>query len=189
MGYSVAALAAIFVAGLGACGDPGPTSFAGSSAGGGSGTGSGAAGQPMLVLVDTDGTLMEAGGQGVGVFVEYQAGGRWQVSWTCDTSVTNLPCAFQVGVSVTTGSITGTEGPSAAELSQTSAEEITVATTTTAGEDGVSFETTPGATITLNASMNGMENGSYLFFVQDNQVNGGYKGMLTDPLMLVPRSP
>jgi hypothetical protein len=43
-----------------------------------------------------------------------------------------------------------------------------------------------GATITVTLS--GIANGSLLFFVQDGKVNGGYTGMISDPLMLVPSS-
>ncbi len=189
MSTSKALAAMLLVSGLGACSDPGPTSSVAYGASGGSGSGSSASGQPMLVVVDTDRTLTATPGQGVGVFVQYQAGGRWQVAWTCDTSLTNLSCGFQVDITVATGSITGTEGPSLASLQQVNAQEIDVATSTTTGQDGVSFATAPGATITVDAAMNGMRNGSYLFFVQDNQVNGGYTGTLTDPLMFVPLSP
>jgi hypothetical protein len=191
--------------------------FAGSdsSSGSGSGTapyessgtgGSPSSGQPMLVVVDTGETFQAssmAGGQGVGVFVEYQAGGHWSVQWTCDTAITNLNCQFQISVSVTGAGATTNDGaaPTAitdvesqlqsanGQVVQPNASELTATTTTYTAVDGVTFDTAPGATITLNALVNGDDNGAFLFFVQDGKVNGGYTGMLSDPLMFEPSTP
>ena len=68
--------------------------------------------QPLLVDVDTGGTLLTTPGNGIGVYVEYQTGGHWRVSWTCDTSLTSLSCNFVVDASVTAGTIasTGSDG-------------------------------------------------------------------------------
>ena len=63
-------------------------------------------------------------------------------------------------------------------------------TTTTTAVDGVTFDTVlPAGTtpvITLDAKLNGVEDPTYLFFVQNGQINGNYTGQLTDPLMLEP---
>jgi hypothetical protein len=53
----------------------------------------------------------------------------------------------------------------------------------------VLFDTDPGATITLTATVGGLYNGQFLFWVQGGQVNGGYTGTVTDPLMLVGATP
>ena len=78
-------------------------------------------------------------------------------------------------------------------LTDTSSQDIELVTTTTTGIDGVTFDTVvPAGTtpiITLNAKLNGVDDGQYLFFVQDGQINGNYAGTLTDPLMLEPSSP
>src|SRR4051812_44711678 len=39
---------------------------------------------PMLVVVDTNQVLDAKPGDGVGVFTEYSAGGKWRIWWTCD---------------------------------------------------------------------------------------------------------
>ncbi len=167
------------------------------SSGGGVGyassSGGGPSGQPMLVVVDTGGVFNPPQpGQGVGVFTEYQAGGHWHVSWTCDTSVTGLDCPFTIAVSVNQGTIanvTNQLSSTGSQLSQPSAVELSASTTTTTAADGVLFDTLPGATITLEVQVNGADNGAFLFFVQEHAVNGGYKGTLTDPLMLQPSTP
>jgi hypothetical protein len=194
-----------------------PESFAGGGGGGGfsSSSGSGSAGggpsaQPMLVVVDTDQTLNAAGGQGVGVFVEYQAGGHWTVRWACDTALTGLSCQFLVHVTLAAapsvadvdsgqgfdgGGSTGIfnlldqEQSPNASVTQASAGTLLATSTTTHAIDGVGFDTPAGATITLEATVNGEDNGAFLFFVQDGKVNGGYQGTLSDPIMLVPSAP
>ena len=62
-------------------------------------------------------------------------------------------------------------------------------TNTTTTVQGVRFDTDPGAVITLSAALSGEYSGSFLFFVQDGVVNGGYAGALTDPLEFQSTSP
>jgi hypothetical protein len=152
----------------------------------------------MLVDVDPDRTMTAAPGDGVGVFSEYQTGGHWHVWWTCDTNKTNLSCAFDVSVSVTTGTIANLAGQVGRgdTVTQASPTGIEATTVTTTGVSGITFDTVPpsggGATrpiITLDAKVGGYEDPSFLFFVQDGQVNGNFGGSLTDPLMLEPSSP
>jgi hypothetical protein len=146
----------------------------------------------MLVVVDTDRTLNAAAGQGVGVFTEYSAGGHWRVWWTCDTAKTSLPCHFDAAISVAAGTITNVAPLSPAPtgaITQPNTQRVEAVETTTTEKDGVEFDTTAGATITLEVSMDGTQDGKILFFVQDGKINGGYSGTLTDPLMLVPLTP
>ena len=134
-------------------------------------------------------------GQGVGVFTQYKTGGQWTVWWTCDTNVTSLSCNFQIDVTVASGAsgaitnVVNQLTEQGALLSQPTPNEVSATTTTTTAVDGIVFNTTPGAVITLDAKVGGSEDGSFLFFVQDGQVNGGYQGTLSDPLMLEPSSP
>jgi len=169
------------------------SSASGSSSGGGAGT------KPMLVVVDTDRTMNATPGDGVGVFTEYRAGGHWRVWWTCDTSKTAQSCDFDVSAFLANvlpgnGAITNVApigntsllpsgGPG---LGEGDAEGQA---TTTTSVDGIAFDAPAGATITLDAKMDGQEDASFLFFVQDGKINGGYAGTLTDPLMMQPSAP
>src|SRR5690242_19751558 len=54
---------------------------------------------PAEILIDTDATLVSKPGDGVGVFVEYASGGRWNVFTTCDTNISGAPCTFDVLIS------------------------------------------------------------------------------------------
>jgi hypothetical protein len=174
---------------------PGPTS--GGTSGGGSSSGGTASTQPMLVDVDPNRTMNAQPGEGVGVFTEYVSGGHWHVWWTCDTNQTGFDCSFDVTVSVAGGAIDNGRGEALAatdQILQSSACKLEVVTQTSTAINGVTFDAPPGAAITLDAKMNGQDDGAILFFVQlatdgTPQVNGGYHGPLTDPLMLEPSSP
>lgn len=155
---------------------------------------------PMLAKIDPRGTLTQTPGQGVGVFTEYtptspaHPGGHWYVWWTCDTSLSGQSCPFSIEVSVARGAITNATSEAfghADQLTTGNAEtpSISATTTTTTTVQGVRFDTEPGAVITLSAALGGQYSGAFLFFVQDDQPNGGYKGTLTDPLEFQPTSP
>jgi hypothetical protein len=148
--------------------------------------------QPILVDVDPDKTLTAAPGQGVGVFVEYQTGGHWHVWWTCDTTKTSLNCVFDVKGSVDSGALANVQAEAfepADTLSSPSAQSFEAKTTTTTAVDGVRFDAPLGATLTVDAAIGGLRDGSFYFFVQNGQVNGGYTGRLTDPLKFEASTP
>ncbi len=178
------------------------TSSSGGFAGGGGGTysgtaaaaPSGASGPPMLVVVDTNRTMTARPGEGVGVFTEYASGGHWHVWWTCDTlaNSTHAGCNYDIRVSLPSGAfanVAGQELEQGDTLVQSSESEFDVVTLTSAGIDGVTFDAPAGNIVTIDAKLGGTENGSLLFFVQDDVVNGNYQGALTDPLMLEPTVP
>ncbi len=151
-----------------------------------------AATQPMLVDVDPDKTMTARPGEGVGVFTEYATGGHWHVWWTCDTYRSGQSCSFQLTITVASGAIANTVGETLEagdQLLQPSPGEVDVTTQTSTGRDGVRFDTSPGAVITIDAKLNGQDDGNLLFFVQDGAVNGNYGGTLTDPLMFEAASP
>ena len=167
-------------------GSAGGGPYGSSSSGSSSGAGPAA---PLLVDVDTGGTLVTTAGNGIGVYVEYQAGGLWRVSWTCDTILTNLSCSYVVDVSVSSGAIANSTsdglGPSDS-VAQATPRQLEAVTTTTTGVASIVFDTTPGAAITVTVSLDAPVS---FFFVQDNLVNGGYTGALTNPLVFQPSTP
>ncbi|HEX8792123.1 MAG TPA: hypothetical protein VF765_14315 [Polyangiaceae bacterium] len=171
----------------------------GSSSSGGtpSGSSSGGSLQPMLVDVDPNQTMNATPGEGVGVFVQYKTGGHWTVWWTCDTNKTNLPCSFDNTVTVSKGTVANvgsmTPGVAAMGVTPIGTGGLEAQTNTTTGVDGVTFDTPLTAgdvpVITVDAKVNGQENPTWLFFVQDSQINGGTHDTLTDPLMFEPSTP
>lgn len=146
---------------------------------------------PMLVEVDTDQTMTADPGQGVGVFIEYGAGGHWHVWWTCDTAKTQKSCDFSVSATAKAGNVTNADASQLEGGFMTTPNPSTVEAkvTTTNQVHGIEFDTNPGAIITVQASLGGITDGSFLFFVQDGKVNGGYPGKLTNPLQLQGKTP
>jgi hypothetical protein len=148
---------------------------------------------PILVDVDDGATMTAQPGQGVGVFTEYVSGGHWHVWWTCDTTQTNETCPMSVTVSLAgKGQISNPVADvssSATPVVNAAANAVSATTITTTGIDGMTFDTDAGAIITLTATVGGVYDGSFLFFVQDGNINGNYAGTITDPLMLEGKSP
>lgn len=146
---------------------------------------------PMLVEVDPDQTMNAVGGEGVGVFVEYGSGGHWHVWWTCDTAHTSQSCDFAVAVSTAPGALSNVDITELAGgfLSSTTTTRIDARSTTTTEVNSLRFDTDPGAVITVEASVGGIRDGAFVFFVQDGQVNGGFTGVLTNPLQLQGKTP
>jgi hypothetical protein len=141
---------------------------------------------PMLVEIDTDQTMSADPGQGVGVFVEYAKGGHWHVWWTCDTAKTRQSCEFSVSASVASGNITNVDGRDLAGGFHTTptSSRVEAKITTTNQVHGLRFDTNAGAVLTLDASVGGLKDGAFLFFVQNGKVNGGWQGKVTNPLQL-----
>jgi hypothetical protein len=174
--------------------DSGPDSrpYDDSSGGGpaGSATSDGSpSAHPMTAIIDTDQTMQVNPGQGVGVFVEYDTGGNWNVWWTCDTSIdsSNPACAFDVKVTAESGAITNLASSKFASgdvLTQADPGSWEATTTTSTGSDTVTFTTTPGARILLDATIGGQHDGQFIFFVQGGKVNDGFKNPVTDPIYM-----
>lgn len=145
---------------------------------------------PMLVEVDTGQVLNATGGDGVGVFIEYAAGGKWHVWWTCDSNRTNLTCPFDIIVRA--ASITNLDKKGVADGSVTlkGTTELQAQTQTDTNIDSITFTTEPGAAITVDAIVDNIpQDGSYLFFVQDGKVRGGFAGSVSNPLDLQGKTP
>jgi hypothetical protein len=140
---------------------------------------------PIIVVVDADKTMDAKGGEGVGVFVEYKSGGKWQISWTCDSRLTGQSCAF-------THTIQGSQISNLLVDDVKSAatqSEVRYASTLGDSVGRISFDAAPGASITVKTLLEGdtSQDGRYFFFVQDGKVNGGFAGRLTNPLTFQPK--
>jgi len=147
--------------------------------------------QPLTVVVDTNQTMNVQGGQGVGVFVQYATGGHWHVFWACDTTLSGLPCDYQL-------KITGTSlaNPKTSQFDKTDAldsattDQLVATSHVTTGVAAVDFDAKPGADMKIDLTMSGLRTGEFFFFVQNGQVNGNFPGdKLTDPLIFEPSSP
>jgi hypothetical protein len=143
----------------------------------------------LTVLIDTDQTMTATGGDGVGVFVEYAAGGHWHLWWTCDTSRSGLSCGFSIdgNAEVAAGGIRNLTGDAAAQLANGA---LSISSSTAYEVHEIAFDTNAGTKLTLNARVQGIDPAtSFFFFVQDGKINGGFKGRLTNPLIFQPTAP
>ena len=105
--------------------------------------------------------------------------------WTCDTAKTQKTCDFNVSMSVAAGKISDVDSSQLEGLTALpTPTRLDASSTTSTQVSGVSFKTNPGAVLTVSASVSGLKDGSFLFFVQNGKVNGGFAGPLTNPLQL-----
>jgi hypothetical protein len=149
---------------------------------------------PMVVDIDADKTMNATGGDGVGVFIEYKSGpanGTWHIWWTCDTTRTRESCAFTVRAALASGVISNPRGDqllSADSLALGADGAVTATSTVSTNVAGMYFDAPANVRVTVDATLRGVpKTGDYLFFVQNGQVNGGYQGTLTNPLILQPK--
>lgn len=149
---------------------------------------SSSAATPVLVEIDTNAKLEADPGDGVGVFAEYGAGGKWHVFWACDTNETKRQCDYQVRIRAATGRVSNATDDGGQPVS-TGSGEISLRRTIGTQNDGVRFETDPGAVVTLEVTLDGRGDNVLFFFVQGGKLNGGYEGNLTNPIKLQGNTP
>jgi len=149
--------------------------------------------QPLTVVVDTNQTMNAKGGQGVGLFVQYDAGGHWHVWWTCDTALSGLSCDFAIaitGTSIANATTSFDSSETGDALATSTPGELDVTSHTTTGVDAIDFDATPGADMKVDLSVSGLRGGEFFFFVQNGQIDGNFpSSKLTDPLIFEPSTP
>lgn len=143
---------------------------------------------PVLVEVDTNAKLEADPGDGVGVFAEYGAGGKWHLFWACDTNQTKRECEYQVRVRPAAGTVTNAVDDAGKAVSTVNGE-ISLRRTIGTKNDGVRFEAPAGGVITVEVTLDGKAENVLFFFVQDGKLNGGFEGNLTNPIKLQGKTP
>ena len=131
---------------------------------------------PIRATIDRDARLVERNpGQGIGVFVEYRAGGEWRIDVGCDTTLSTLACDWLVVVEPLEGTLSGVvthdlESSDEFEFLPTS---VGIDTTTTDDFDGVSFSAEAGSAIALFAALDGYQESRFVYWVGDGAVHTG----------------
>ncbi|AUX30468.1 MULTISPECIES: hypothetical protein [Sorangium] len=146
--------------------------------------------EPRLVAIDTDAALSSEPGEGVGIFVEYAAGGTWRLWTTCDTNRSKVVCSFDLYASVDTSSelfdIVGTD------LEKTDATRLAddgiayLHAETGSDIDAMTFTTTEGAIVRLEAYLDGAQEPRYVYWFGDGVL---HEGAPTNPIDFQPTSP
>ncbi|UQA58857.1 hypothetical protein [Polyangium aurulentum] len=146
--------------------------------------------EPMLVTIDSDAILEAEGGEGVGVFVEYAAGGHWLVWTTCDTNYSGNVCAFDIFATVDTSSNLelvqgdGIEGYDFVNVEGSGGLEFYAETS--ADVDAVQFTTTPGAIVRLEVNIDGSPQPRFIYWVGNGVL---HEGAPTSPIDFEPSVP
>jgi hypothetical protein len=150
---------------------------------------------PDQVAIDTNATLTVQPGQGVGVFVEYTAGGTWTVSASCDTNFSQASCAFDVIVagvdSSTVLSNAQNQNPDRASSVEVRRDgSLHFSSETTTDLDGFTFSAPPGKTIALELLLDGQlydaygdPQGRFIYWLGDGVL---HTGAPTNPVEFAP---
>lgn len=152
------------------------------------------------LTIDAGEGLVLAPGEGIGVGVEYAGDGRWAVTTACDTSSSGEPCIFDILIA-SDGSAAGVDDVEGSDLESGDAVflldpfavQLEVATDT--ATDGVTFTTSPGATVRLSVLLYDPVVDSAFEWSDDARViswvgSGAiHRGAPTNPVDLTPNRP
>jgi hypothetical protein len=142
------------------------------------------------VSVQPGAPMTSVPGSGVGLYVQYAAGGHWRISTSCDTTVTGASCTFDV--TVTPGAGVDITNVASVDLQPTDSfvqgvdGSITLLTQTRLGSDGITFDTEPGATIQVSLLLDGVSKPSAMYALG---LNGLLQVAPTNPVDLRPAMP
>ena len=129
-------------------------------------------------------------GEGVGIFVEYQTGGKWHVFTTCDTFVSKAVCSFDIFA----GARSATELRAYAtdevegfdELKDLGDGTVELIADTDSDTDGLVLELDPGTPLRLEVYLDGQSAQSFVYWVSDDTVHAGVP---ENPVQFVPVTP
>jgi hypothetical protein len=148
--------------------------------------------EPQLVVIDAGAVITAEPGEGVGLFVEYQAGGLWRLWTSCDTNYSNAVCAFDIVVSVDTSSeliaITGEELEGLDEAGIFDGEQGAgyFLAETDSNMDGMTVETTPGAILRVDLILDGQPEARFIYWYGEGVL---HQGAPTNPIDFEPSEP
>ncbi len=142
---------------------------------------------PARSTIDVDRQIEIDAGQGAGAFIEYSAGGHWQLRTTCDTAKTNQSCQFDILITPQDNSSISNVLPSDLEPEDTVQPFETASyqflATTSSDIDGITFDSDPGAAISVDVFLDGTCAEPFVFWIGDGALHPGEP---TNPLILVP---
>jgi hypothetical protein len=136
--------------------------------------------------IDTDQLLDVEAGEGAGAFIEYESGGTYHVTTTCDLAGEHA-CVWDIVVTPLDGarvlSLTSADLESDDTVSLSTDDRVRLVARTGTDFDGFSFTTEPGAAIEVDALLDDGAGNRFLFWVGDGAVHGGAP---TNPIDLIP---
>lgn len=146
--------------------------------------------EPQLVSIDTDATISAEPGEGVGLFVEYAAGGTWRLWTTCDTNYSNVACNFDIFAAVDADSelidIRGDDLEGRDEAGPWDEGVAFFHAETSADVDSVTLTTTPGAIVEVALYLDSYSQPRFIYWFGDGVL---HEGAPTNPVDFEPVSP
>lgn len=137
-------------------------------------------------IIDTDEALDVDPGMGAGVFIEYESGGAYRVTTSCDADEGG-PCSWDILVTPLDGasvrSLTPIDLESNDSVSLVQGSSARLIATTGNDFDGFTLETDPGAPIRFDALLDEWCANRYFFWMGDGALHGGAP---SNPLDLFP---
>jgi hypothetical protein len=148
--------------------------------------GGGGSGTIEQATIDTDQLLDVEPGTGAGVFVEYESGGTYHVTTSCDYTQ-GVECLWDVVITPLDDAPVTNVSPFDLEKDDTltfgAVSSLRLITYTTDDFDGFSFQTDPGAAVELDAFLDDGAANKFMFWVGDGAVHNGAP---SNPVDLVP---
>ena len=138
---------------------------------------------PAQSTIDTDSTIVVDAGKGAGVYVEYAAGGHWHVRTSCDTGCDWDVLVYSLDQHILSNFVL--EAGDSLQPYPNSTDTFQFTAHTTTGVDGFTFDTDPGAAVTVDALLGNVCALPYFFWVGDGAL---HPGSPSNPLTLLPSS-
>lgn len=143
--------------------------------------------QPATVAIATGATIVSEPGQGAGVFVEYLGNGAWRIWATCDSLQTGNSCLYDLSFAAEAGarisSQTRFEKGASDSLSTTAGGLQARFSTTTEIDEVLIDLDTPGASLSIEASLDGAGDSRILYWIGPDAL---HQGAPTNPVIFVP---
>jgi hypothetical protein len=160
-----------------------------SEMGGAGGSGGSSSNNASQSAIDTGAPLTTEPGQGIGVLIDYEAGGRWHVHVACDTAVSSEECFWDVIVEPLDGAkVRGvsTEGLESEDSYDWDAGGARLVALTGTDNDGFFIDVDPGARVRIDALIDDRAGNEFMYWVSGGGMN---RGAPTNPLILTPSEP
>jgi hypothetical protein len=138
--------------------------------------------------IDADELLDVDAGVGAGTFVEYEGGGSYHVTTSCDAD-SGSDCLWDIVVQPLTGPIISaapTDLEDDDNLSFGAGEQLRLYASTGLDFDGFTVQTEPGAGLSVDVLLDNACGNRYLFWVGDGALHSGAP---SNPIELIPSAP
>jgi hypothetical protein len=145
---------------------------------------------PARAWIDVDAPLASEPGEGVGLFIEYQEGGRWHLFTTCDSAASGYECEFNVVVAPLDGASVFGVIPEALErddvLQINAQDHVRFLARTDLDQDGFYVDADAGAPIEIEFLLDGVCASRYVYWIGEG---GIHSGVPSNPFELEPVAP